>query len=94
MAVGNDTGNPPQPLQDHSIAAALEPSPDLRLDLIGVVSTLVEDGPNKVFIGGLPQSANEEQVRARVGAFGALKSFNLAVDKETGVSKGFAFCEF
>jgi len=29
----------------------------------GVVSTVVQDSPNKIFIGGLPNYLNEDQVR-------------------------------
>lgn len=30
--------------------------------LLGVISTVVQDSPNKVFIGGLPNFLNEDQV--------------------------------
>ena len=30
--------------------------------LIGVVSTVVQDSPHKIFIGGLPNYLNEDQV--------------------------------
>ena len=48
-------------------AAALlgptEPSTNLNLSKLGVVNTLVADGPNKIFIGGLPSYLGEEQVQ-------------------------------
>ncbi len=52
---------------DYNPAAAkllgpTEPSPRINLALLGVVNTLVEDGPNKVFVGGLPGYLSEEQV--------------------------------
>jgi len=59
-----------------------------------VVSTNVEEGPNKIFIGGLPSYLTEEQVKELVSAFGQLKSFNLVKDSTTGNSKGFAFFEY
>jgi len=34
------------------------------------------------------------QVKELLQAFGPLKSYNLVVDRETGVSKGYAFCEY
>jgi len=34
----------------------------LFLHLLGVVSTVVQDSPNKIFIGGLPNYLNEDQV--------------------------------
>jgi len=59
-----------------------------------IVSTNVQEGPNKIFIGGLPSYLDEEQVKQLVSAFGQLKSFNLVKDSQTGVSKGFAFFEY
>lgn len=34
------------------------------------------------------------QVRELLQAFGGLKSYNLVTDRDTGVSKGYAFCEY
>jgi splicing factor U2AF subunit len=48
----------------------------------------------KVFVGGLPAYVSDEQVMDLLKAFGELKSFNLVKDSSTGVSKGFAFCEY
>jgi len=59
-----------------------------------IVSTNVEEGPNKIFIGGLPSYLTEEQVKELVSTFGNLKSFNLVKDTVTGNSKGFAFFEY
>ena len=39
----------------------------------GVVSTVVPDSPNKLFIGGLPNYLNEEQVKELLTSFGSLK---------------------
>ena len=39
----------------------------------GVVSTVVPDSPNKLFIGGLPNYLNEDQVKELLTSFGALK---------------------
>lgn len=60
----------------------------------GVVSTIVADSVNKVYVGGLPTYLNDEQVKELLTQFGALKSFNLVTDTATGLSKGFSFCEF
>jgi splicing factor U2AF subunit len=59
-----------------------------------IVSTNVEDTPNKIFIGGIPPNLNEADVRELLQVFGALKSFNLVRDTTTGASKGYAFCEY
>eukprot|EP00983_Pelagomonas_calceolata_P107636 1159367-Pelagomonas_calceolata.AAC.7 len=34
------------------------------------------------------------QVRELLQAFGPLKSYNLVTDRDTGASKGYAFCEY
>ncbi|KAI8806416.1 splicing factor U2AF 65 kDa subunit-like protein [Cladochytrium replicatum] len=60
----------------------------------GVVSTNVPDSPNKIYVGGLPPDLHEEQVMELLKAFGELRAFNLVKDSATGVSKGFAFCEY
>ena len=60
----------------------------------GVVSTVVADSPNKIFIGGLPNYLNEDQVKELLMSFGQLRAFNLVKDSATGLSKGYAFCEY
>lgn len=60
----------------------------------GVVSTVVPDSPHKIFIGGLPNYLNEDQVKELLSSFGELKAFNLVKDSATGLSKGYAFCEY
>lgn len=51
--------------------------------------TLVEDSPDKLFIGGLPPEWAEEQVKELLAAYGGLKSFNLVMDKATGAPCSF-----
>ena len=60
----------------------------------GVVSTVVPDSPNKLFIGGLPNYLNEEQVKELLTSFGQLRAFNLVKDVTSGLSKGYAFAEY
>ncbi|XP_072884176.1 splicing factor U2AF 65 kDa subunit-like [Hemitrygon akajei] len=60
----------------------------------GVVSTVVPDSPHKLFIGGLPNYLNDDQVKELLTSFGPLKAFNLVKDSATGLSKGYAFCEY
>lgn len=50
------------------------------------------DAAERVFVGGLPYYLNEEQCRELLGSFGAIKSFDLVKDRETGNSKGYAPC--
>lgn len=58
------------------------------------VSNIVVDSPFKIFIGGLPTHLTADQVKELLSSFGQLKAFNLVVDQNTGVSKGYAFCEY
>jgi splicing factor U2AF subunit len=60
----------------------------------GVVSTVVPDGPNKVFCGGLPTYLSDDQVKELLCSFGDLKSFNLVKDSGTTFSKGYCFFEY
>ena len=61
---------------------------------MGIISTQVNDGPGKLFIGGLPKEYTEDQVKNLLQRYGRLKSFHLV--KETGElnSKGYGFCEY
>jgi len=60
----------------------------------GVVSTVVQDTPYKLFVGGLPSYLTEEQVKELLTSFGPLRSFNLVKDVASGLSKGYAFAEY
>ncbi|CAF3066464.1 unnamed protein product [Rotaria sp. Silwood2] len=60
----------------------------------GLVSTVVADSPFKIFLGGLPNYLNDDQVKELLMSFGPLKAFNLVKDAATGLSKGYAFCEY
>ncbi|XP_007258307.1 U2 small nuclear RNA auxiliary factor 2b isoform X2 [Astyanax mexicanus] len=61
---------------------------------VPVVSTVVPDSVHKLFIGGLPNYLNDDQVKELLTSFGPLKAFNLVKDSATGLSKGYAFCEY
>jgi len=60
----------------------------------GLISTVVADSDNKVFVGGIPNYLNEDQVKELLTSFGQLKAFNLVKDLGSGLSKGYAFCEY
>ncbi|XP_054730185.1 splicing factor U2AF 50 kDa subunit [Anastrepha obliqua] len=60
----------------------------------GVISTVVPDSPHKIFIGGLPNYLSDDQVKELLLSFGQLRAFNLVKDAATGLSKGYAFCEY
>ncbi|KAJ3194005.1 26S proteasome non-ATPase regulatory subunit 12 [Irineochytrium annulatum] len=59
-----------------------------------IASVSMADSPNKLFIGGLPSYLNDEQVMELLKSFGELRAFNLVKDTTTGLSKGYAFCEY
>lgn len=46
-----------------------------------------------IYVGNLPYSANEDELREAFSAFGEVSSVNLITDMATGQSKGFAFVE-
>lgn len=55
--------------------------PTLDTVELGIVSTQVQDTAQKVFIGGLPKSWDEEKIkRLLVDNAGKLKSFHLVRD--------------
>jgi len=59
------------------------------------LSKSVPDGPNKIFVGGLPHHLPEKDVLEVLETFGPLKAFNLVRDTmNPSMSKGFAFCEY
>ncbi|KAL7670596.1 hypothetical protein ACOME3_005532 [Neoechinorhynchus agilis] len=54
----------------------------------------IADSPHKIYIGSLPTFLNEDQIRELLESCGKLKALNLIKDSSTGLSKGFAFCEY
>jgi RNA recognition motif-containing protein len=48
----------------------------------------------KVFVGGLPFSTTDDELRELFAAHGAVASANVVRDRESGRSKGFGFVEF
>ncbi|KAJ8526495.1 hypothetical protein K7X08_028972 [Anisodus acutangulus] len=82
-----------------SLAAALgpsEPNPNLNLAAVGLSpgSAGGLEGPDRIFVGGLPYYFTEAQIRELLESFGSLRGFNLVKDRDTGNSKGYAFCVY
>ena len=46
-----------------------------------------------IYVGNLPFSTNEEEVRKLFGQYGTVDSVNLITDRETGRLRGFGFVE-
>jgi RNA recognition motif-containing protein len=47
----------------------------------------------KIYVGNLPFSATEEEVKGVFEAYGSIESINLIMDRETGRFRGFGFVE-
>ncbi|XP_006346938.1 splicing factor U2af large subunit B isoform X1 [Solanum tuberosum] len=82
-----------------SLAATLgpsQPNPNLNLAAVGLSpgSAGGLEGPDRIFVGGLPYYFTEAQIRELLESFGALRGFDLVKDRETGNSKGYAFCVY
>jgi RNA recognition motif-containing protein len=48
---------------------------------------------SKIYVGNLPFSANEAEVRALFSQHGTVESVSLPTDRETGRPRGFGFVE-
>ncbi|WP_419785156.1 RNA recognition motif domain-containing protein [Pseudodesulfovibrio sp.] len=46
-----------------------------------------------IYVGNLPWSATEDEVRAAFEAYGSVSSVKLVQDRETGRPRGFGFVE-
>ena len=49
--------------------------------------------PQKLYVGNLPFSATEEELRSLFGEHGQVHSVQIISDRETGRPRGFAFVE-
>ena len=47
----------------------------------------------KIYVGNLPYTATEEELKDLFGEHGAVKDVQIIIDRETGRSKGFCFIE-
>jgi RNA recognition motif-containing protein len=48
----------------------------------------------KLYVGNLPFTATEDQIRDLFAGYGTPESVRLITDRETGRAKGFGFVEF
>ncbi|KMZ61277.1 Splicing factor U2af large subunit B [Zostera marina] len=82
-----------------SLAASLgpsQPNPHLNLSAIGLTPGILggAEGPDRIFVGGLPYYFTETQIRELLESFGTLRGFDLVKDRDTGNSKGYGFCVY
>ena len=49
--------------------------------------------PKRIYVGNLPFSATENDMKELFSEYGEVSSVNLVVDRQTNRSKGFAFVE-
>jgi len=66
----------------------------LNVDRLQILSTQVPDGPHKIYIGGLPPSLTDSQVKELLSTYGPIKGLFLSKDEQTGLNKGYAFTEY
>ena len=55
---------------------------------------LADEDDRKLFVGGLPQDAKQEDISAHFQTFGEIDNINIKTDPTTGRSRGFAFVVF
>jgi RNA recognition motif-containing protein len=48
---------------------------------------------NKLYVGNIPGSATEEELKSYFSAVGEVKSVSIITDRDTGRSRGFCFVE-
>jgi RNA recognition motif-containing protein len=49
---------------------------------------------NKLYVGNLPFSVSDEQLRGIFASYGEISQLNLIMDRDTGRPKGFGFITF
>ena len=49
---------------------------------------------NKIYVGNLPFTVDEQELHQMFESFGEIESANLIIDRATGRSKGFGFVSF
>jgi RNA recognition motif-containing protein len=47
----------------------------------------------KIYVGNLPFSASDDEIRTLFAEFGTVETVNLITDRETGRPRGFGFVE-
>jgi len=55
---------------------------------------IMDKSMRSVFVGNIPYEATEEKLKDIFSEVGAVASFKLVYDRETGKPKGYGFCEY
>jgi RNA recognition motif-containing protein len=50
--------------------------------------------PRKLYVGGLPLSTQQDELKEHFGRYGEVERVRVVRDYETGLGRGFAFIEF
>ena len=78
-----------------AVLGPAQPSAQLNLGLLGLAPGAGNaDGPDRIFVGGMPYFLTEEQIRELLSAFGPLRALDVIRDKDTGNFKGYCFCVY
>ncbi len=49
--------------------------------------------PKKIYVGNLPFSTTDDEIRSMFSEYGSVTSVNLVTDRDTGRPRGFGFVE-
>jgi len=91
LKLGRANSNNGQGAVPANISRPIKP---LNIDRLGIIKTQVPDGPNKIYIGGLPQTLTDDQVKELLQTYGPLRAFFMFTDFNTGLCRGYAFAEY
>jgi len=64
------------------------------LAIPGMAAQQVPDGPDKLFMGNIPLSLTDTDVRTFASSYGSIAAFHLAKEPGTNISKGYAFFKY
>ena len=56
--------------------------------------SLMEKSMRSVFVGNIPYEVTEDKMKIIFSDVGPVVSFKLVIDRDTGKSKGYGFCEY
>ncbi|KAI5063011.1 hypothetical protein GOP47_0021558 [Adiantum capillus-veneris] len=62
--------------------------------VVGMVSSVVPDSPQKIFVGGICKTLSAEKVKEIVTAFGQLKAYHWEIAVKNNQIEAFAFLEY